>query len=66
MGSINSAFSIVTSALDADQAALNVVSNNVANANTPGYVEESANQVEIAAAGNSGSGVEVEGVNRRV
>jgi flagellar hook-associated protein 1 FlgK len=27
--------------LDADQAALNVVANNVANANTPGYAEES-------------------------
>jgi flagellar hook-associated protein 1 FlgK len=27
--------------LDADQAALNIVANNVANANTPGYTEES-------------------------
>ena len=36
MGTINSAFSIMTGALDADQAALNVVANNVANANTAG------------------------------
>jgi cobalamin biosynthesis Mg chelatase CobN len=36
MGTINSAFSLMTGALDADQAALNVVANNVANANTPG------------------------------
>lgn len=40
MGSINSAFSIMTSALDADQAALNVVANNVANANTTGYTRQ--------------------------
>lgn len=40
MGTINSAFSIMTGALDADQEALNVVANNVANANTPGYTVE--------------------------
>ncbi len=40
MGTINSALSIMTGALDNDQAALNVVANNVANANTPGYTEE--------------------------
>jgi flagellar hook-associated protein 1 FlgK len=40
MGTINSAFSIMSGALDADQAALNVVANNVANASTPGYTEE--------------------------
>jgi flagellar hook-associated protein 1 FlgK len=43
MGTINTAFSITTQALDADQAALNVVANNVANANTPGYTTETAN-----------------------
>jgi flagellar hook-associated protein 1 len=40
MGTINAAFSITAQALDADQAALNVVANNVANANTPGYTTE--------------------------
>jgi flagellar hook-associated protein 1 FlgK len=40
MGTINTAFSIMSQALDADQQALNVVANNVANANTPGYTEE--------------------------
>ncbi len=40
MGTINAAFSIIASALDADQQALSVVANNVANANTPGYTEE--------------------------
>jgi flagellar hook-associated protein 1 FlgK len=40
MGTINSSLSIISRALDADQQALNVVANNVANANTPGYTEE--------------------------
>ncbi len=40
MGTISSALSLTTGALDADQAALSVVANNVANANTPGYTEE--------------------------
>jgi flagellar hook-associated protein 1 FlgK len=40
MGTINSAFSIIQQALNADQQALNVVANNVANANTPGYTRE--------------------------
>ena len=40
MATISSAFSIISGALQADQAALSVVSGNVANANTPGYTEE--------------------------
>jgi flagellar hook-associated protein 1 FlgK len=39
MGTISSAFSLMSQALDADQAALNIVANNVANANTTGYTE---------------------------
>ncbi len=46
MGTISSAFSIMSGALDADQEALNVVANNVANANTPGYTEETPNWQE--------------------
>ncbi|MGA2250437.1 flagellar hook-associated protein FlgK [Terracidiphilus sp.] len=42
MGTINSAFNIISGALDADQAALGVIANNVANANTTGYTEETA------------------------
>ncbi len=48
MGTINSALSITTGALDADQAALNVVANNVANANTTGYTVETPNCQENA------------------
>jgi flagellar hook-associated protein 1 FlgK len=46
MGTINSAFSSISGALDADQAALSIVANNVANANTPGYTEEVPNWQE--------------------
>lgn len=40
MGSINSALTVMKGALEADQKALSVVANNVANANTAGYTEE--------------------------
>jgi flagellar hook-associated protein 1 FlgK len=40
MGTINTAFNLISGALDADQAALSIVANNVANANTPGYTQE--------------------------
>jgi flagellar hook-associated protein 1 FlgK len=43
MGTINSAFTLIAQGLDADQAALNIVANNVANANTTGYTEETPN-----------------------
>jgi flagellar hook-associated protein 1 FlgK len=46
MGTINSAFILISGALDADQAALNIVANNVANANTVGYTEETPNSQE--------------------
>jgi len=43
MATLNTAFDITTGALEADQAALDVVSNNVSNANTSGYTREVAN-----------------------
>jgi flagellar hook-associated protein 1 len=46
MGTINSAFSLISGALDADQSALSIVANNVANVNTPGYAEEVPNWQE--------------------
>ena len=46
MGTINAAFYLITGALEADQSALDVVANNVANANTPGYTREVPNWKE--------------------
>src|SRR5579862_1860732 len=40
MATLNTALSIATGALDADQAALNIIANNTANANTPGYTNQ--------------------------
>jgi flagellar hook-associated protein 1 FlgK len=40
MATLNSALQLMTGALTADQSALNVTANNVANANTPGYTRE--------------------------
>lgn len=43
MGTISSAFSLIAQALDADQSALSIVANNVANASTTGYTKETPN-----------------------
>ncbi|MES2220969.1 MAG: flagellar basal body protein, partial [Acidobacteriota bacterium] len=42
MATLNSALQLMSGALTADQSALNVTANNVANANTPGYTREVA------------------------
>lgn len=46
MGTINSAMDLITGALDADQMALNVTSNNVANASNQSYTREVPNWSE--------------------
>ena len=48
MATINSALSLISGALNADQAALSIVANNVANANTTGYTRQTANFQESA------------------
>jgi flagellar hook-associated protein 1 FlgK len=40
MATLSSALSIATGALDADQAAINIIANNTSNANTPGYTNQ--------------------------
>jgi flagellar hook-associated protein 1 FlgK len=53
------------SGLQANQAALSIVSSNIANSQTPGYVSQSVNQVEVAS-GTDGASVSVTGVNRQL
>ena len=53
------------SGLRANQAALSIVSGNIANAQTPGYVTETPNQIELASGG-TGSNVAVSGVSRQL
>ncbi|HXP64086.1 MAG TPA: flagellar hook-associated protein FlgK [Steroidobacteraceae bacterium] len=61
-------FGISVSALQAFQQAINVTSNNVANASTPGYDRESINLTEAIPQSNGaatvGAGVAVSGINR--
>ena len=56
MATISSAFDLIASALDADQSALSIVANNVANANTAGYTREVPNWQENAP-------IEIDGVS---
>jgi flagellar hook-associated protein 1 len=61
--SLIQALSTAMSGLKAAQAGLAVTAGNVANANTPGYVRESADLVATSAGG-AGTGIDVAGVNR--
>jgi flagellar hook-associated protein 1 len=60
---LSSALATAMSGLSANQAALSIISSNVANAQTPGYVEQTPNQIEVAS-GTYGSTVQTTGVNR--
>jgi flagellar hook-associated protein 1 len=62
---LSSALATAMSGLRANQAALSIVSGNIANAQTPGYVNQTANQIELASGG-AGAGVVVTGVNRQL
>ena len=63
--SLGSALATAMAGLRANQAALSITSSNIANTQTPGYVSESANQVEVLT-GNTGASVSVTGVNRQL
>ena len=63
--SLSDALSIAMSGLRANQAAMSLVSSNVANAETPGYVRKTLNQVATNS-GDYGSNVRTVGVNREL
>src|ERR1700744_1248316 len=62
---LSSALATAMSGLSANQAALSIISSNVANAQTPGYIAQNPNQVEVSS-GTYGSSVQVTGVNREL
>jgi flagellar hook-associated protein 1 len=62
---LSDALSTALAGLRVTQASLSVTAANVANANTPGYIEESSDQVETAA-GNAGVSVNTAGINREL
>jgi flagellar hook-associated protein 1 FlgK len=64
--SLSQALSAALSGVNTTQQGLSVIAGNVANANTPGYVEESVNQVEVGTVGAGGTSVETSGINRNL
>jgi flagellar hook-associated protein 1 len=62
--SITQALSAALAGVNVTQQDLAVIAGNVANADTPGYIDESVSQSEIATAGQAGASVNVSGINR--
>jgi flagellar hook-associated protein 1 FlgK len=63
--SLNQALATAVSGLKATQTDLSIVSANVANAQTPGYIRRTPEQVEVAA-GQTGVSVRVDAINRQL
>src|ERR1700749_3529327 len=64
--SINQALSAAVAGVNVTQQALSVISGNVANANTPGYVDESVSEVAVSTSGQQGVTVDTTGINRNL
>jgi len=62
---LSSALASAMSGLRANQAALSIVSSNVANSQTPGYVAQIPNQIEVTT-GDFGSTAKTTGVSREI
>uniref|UniRef100_E6VHF1 Flagellar hook-associated protein 1 n=1 Tax=Rhodopseudomonas palustris (strain DX-1) TaxID=652103 RepID=E6VHF1_RHOPX len=63
--SLGDALSIAMAGLRVNQASMSLVSSNVANAETPGYVRKTVNQ-GVTVSGQTGTGVQVNGINRQL
>jgi flagellar hook-associated protein 1 FlgK len=64
--SLSQALSVAMAGIHVTQQGLSVIAGNVANANTPGYVDETVTPVEVASGGSSGSSVDSSGINRNL
>src|SRR5580704_2481306 len=64
--SLSQALSVALAGVHVTQQGLSVIAGNVANANTPGYVDETVTPVEVAAGGSGGSNVDSSGINRNL
>src|SRR5947208_16804477 len=63
--SLTQALATALTRLNVAQKGLSVVAGNVANAQTPGYVAKSANQVSVTA-GDAGDSVRIAAINREL
>jgi flagellar hook-associated protein 1 len=61
---LSQALSAALSGVNATQQSISVIAGNVANANTPGYVNETLNETEVATQGQPGTSVDTSGINR--
>ena len=61
--SLTATLKTASSGLNAAQASLRAVSDNIANVNTPGYVRKAVNQQPLVVNG-VGQGVKIDGVQR--
>ena len=64
--SVNQALSAALAGVDVTQKGLAVIAGNVANANTPGYIDETLNQTELVSSGTPGVSVNADGINRNL
>jgi flagellar hook-associated protein 1 FlgK len=62
---LSQALATAMSGLRANQIALGLVSSNIANAETPGYIKKTSNQVSVST-GEFGASVRVAGINREL
>jgi len=63
---LSQALSSALAGVNTTQRGLSVIAGNVANANTPGYVEESINTIETGTSGQGGTSVDSAGINRNL
>jgi len=63
---LSQALSAALAGVNVTQQVLSVIAGNVANANTPGYVEETLQQSEVGTAGQGGATVDTTGINRNL
>ncbi|HWX84350.1 MAG TPA: flagellar hook-associated protein FlgK [Xanthobacteraceae bacterium] len=64
--SLSQALSVALAGIHVTQQGLSVIAGNVANANTPGYVDQTVTSVEVTSGGSAGSGVDSSGINRNL
>src|SRR6202161_1358067 len=64
--SLSQALCVALAGIHVTQQGLSVIAGNVANANTPGYVDETVTPVEVASGGSGGSSVDSSGINRNL
>ena len=63
---LSQALSAALAGVNTTQKSLSVIAGNVANANTPGYVDETVNQIEVASGALAGTSVDFAGINRNL